>query len=181
MSSSRLLRIGIISDTHAHLDPRIADILRECDMAIHAGDIMGKHVLDQIQPAGQVIAVRGNNDTRAQWQIDHHADLHGLDDRAYLDLPGGRIVVLHGHEQWTEQGLHAALRELFPDVRLIIYGHSHKLVCDLDAMPWVINPGAAGRVRTHGGPSCLVLNVSKEHWHIDTIRFPGAGYPPDHG
>lgn len=176
MPISKSLRIGIISDTHSHLDPRIADILRECDMAVHAGDIMGKHVLEAMQPAGgEVVAVRGNNDIRGQWQADHHADLYRLENEVYLDLPGGRAVVLHGHEQWTEQGLHDVLREQFPDVRLIIYGHSHKLVCDLDSIPWVINPGAAGRVRTHGGPSCLVLEASEDHWRIDTIRFTEAG------
>lgn len=176
MTGSKILRIGIISDTHSHLDARIADILRQCDMAIHAGDVMGKHVLDAIQPAGgEVVAVRGNNDTHAQWAMEHHDALEQLDHEVYLDLPGGKAVVLHGHEQWTEHGLHDNLRQQFPDVRVIIYGHSHKLVCDLEHYPWVINPGAAGRVRTHGGPSCLVLEASEDHWQIDTIRFAEAG------
>lgn len=176
MSAPNRTRVGIISDTHSHLDPRIADVLRGCDIAVHAGDIMGKHVLDAMRPAGgEIIAVRGNNDTRVQWQAEHHEALHALGFEARLDLPGGQAIVLHGHEHWTEQGLHDVLRERFPHVRLIIYGHSHKLVCDLDTFPWVINPGAAGRIRTHGGPSCLILDASEDDWQIDTIRFAEAG------
>lgn len=175
MPAQNRTRVGIISDTHSHLDPRIAEVLRDCDIAVHAGDIMGKHILDAMQPAGgEVIAVRGNNDTQAQWHTDHHDVLHEIDFEAVLDLPGGQAIVLHGHEQWTEQGLHEVLREQFPQVRLIIYGHSHKLVCDLESSPWVINPGAAGRIRTHGGPSCLILDASEDDWQIDTIRFAEA-------
>jgi predicted phosphodiesterase len=63
------------------------------------------------------------------------------------------------------------LRQRHPDARLIVYGHSHRLCCDLDAQPWVVNPGAAGRARTFGGASCLVLRIQDNGWHIEAYRF----------
>ncbi|HEY5790682.1 MAG TPA: metallophosphoesterase family protein, partial [Gammaproteobacteria bacterium] len=62
------LRVALVSDTHGHLDPRVAAIVERCDLAVHAGDVGGMAVLAQLQPRlGRVIAVRGNNDTPREW------------------------------------------------------------------------------------------------------------------
>jgi hypothetical protein len=34
-----------------------------------------------------------------------------------------------------------------------------------------LNPGAAGKARTFGGPSCLILHVSPNNWHLETVRI----------
>ena len=44
-------------------------------------------------------------------------------------------------------------------------------IIDQQAEPWVINPGASGKVRTHGGPSCFILHANEEEWIIETILF----------
>jgi len=168
MSSTR---IGIISDTHGFLDPRIAELISSCDIAIHAGDIMGKHILDIMNPRDKVIAIRGNNDNEFIWDSSEHATLETLEHVAHVELPSGTLVVVHGHMHGGNHPSHAVMRQKFPDARAIIYGHSHKMVCDTDESPWVINPGAAGETRTHGGPSCLILEVSEECWNIESVRF----------
>ncbi|WP_257388244.1 metallophosphoesterase family protein, partial [Tahibacter caeni] len=81
------------------------------------------------------------------------------------DLPGGRLVVVHG-DRWPARGRHAALRRAYPAARAVVYGHSHRLVVDTDALPWVLNPGAAGRARTNGGPSCLLLHATAQAWRV---------------
>jgi hypothetical protein len=54
---------------------------------------------------------------------------------------------------------------------MIVYGHTHKRITDQSAEPWVVNPGAAGNVRTKGGPSCLILHASENSWELETIVF----------
>ena len=165
-------RIGIISDTHGYLDPRIAEVISGCDLAIHAGDIMGQHVLEQMQPrSGEVVAVRGNNDNETVWNSDEHAKLSTLDHVANIKLQGGSLVVVHGHLHGGNHPKHSVMRHQFPEARTIVYGHSHKMICDMESTPWVVNPGAAGQTRTRGGPSCLILEVSANDWNIETIRF----------
>lgn len=172
MTSTSVNRIAIISDTHGVLDPRIADVIASCDVAIHAGDIMGQHVLAQMKPRqGQVIAIRGNNDNALIWDIEEHATLETLEHIGHLALPGGTLVVVHGHMHGGNHPDHAIMREQFPDARVIVYGHSHRMVCDTDTLPWVINPGAAGETRNKGGPSCLVLDISEQDWKVESIRF----------
>lgn len=166
-------RVGIISDTHGKLDPRIAEVLEDCDIAVHAGDIMCHSVLKDMKPkSGKVIAVRGNNDTREKWSQQHSAMLSEIDFEANFLLPGGKVEVVHGHLHGRPASLHDRLRETFSQARLIIYGHSHRLVCDTSTEPWVVNPGAAGKIRTFGGPSCLILEASNEKWQINEVKFP---------
>lgn len=173
MNKTAVMRIGIVSDTHGHLDPRIAAFIEDCDIAVHAGDIMGQNVLEQLRPrSGQVVAVRGNNDIEQVWHADEHPALDTIGDEASFEAPGGHIVVVHGHCHGGDHPQHDQLRESFPHARAIVYGHSHKMVCDLEASPWVMNPGAAGRIRTRGGPSCLLLEASHDTWQVSEHRFP---------
>jgi len=165
-------RVLIVSDTHGQLHPGVAALARSCDIAVHAGDIGDLAVIHALRPRlRRTIAVLGNNDTRAKWSAQQHAVLDSIPLCARLELAGGTLVVEHGHHAGRVATRHQALRERYPEARLIVYGHSHRLCCDLDAPPWVVNPGAAGTARTFGGASCLVLNVRDARWRIETHRF----------
>lgn len=159
--------VAVVSDTHAHLDPRIIEVIRECDIAIHAGDICGADILDKMQPkTGQVIAVTGNNDPFC------HITNTKLPDVLSIDLPGGKITIEHGHLHGAHKPCHDSLRKAHADAKVIVYGHTHKKIIDKSTTPWVVNPGAAGNTRTHGGPSCLVITCSEDkEWDIQKYRF----------
>lgn len=175
MSASLRLRVALLSDTHGELDTRIAERVAQCDYAVHAGDVGNAAVLAALQPRqGQVLAVRGNNDIPAKWPRSDLEVLDALPDKRLLELPGGLLAVVHGHRAGGARERHARLRRQFPDARVIVYGHSHRLICDQDAPIWVLNPGAAGRARTFGGPSCLILQVSERTWRVDVVRFPNV-------
>lgn len=165
--------VAIVSDTHGFLDARIERVIHACDFAVHAGDILGAHVLRAIRPRREkVVAVAGNNDIADKWPEADRDVVDALPRVAEVDLPAGRLVVEHGDRHGHHAPRHDLLRRAHPDARAIVYGHSHKLICDQDDDPWVLNPGAAGRVRTYGGPSCLVLSASSKEWKVETYRFP---------
>ena len=54
--------VGVISDTHGVLDPRAFAALADCDVIIHAGDICGPGILEELRILAPVIAVLGNCD-----------------------------------------------------------------------------------------------------------------------
>lgn len=169
------LRVALLSDTHGVLDARIAERVSQCDCAVHAGDIGNASVLAALQPrGGQVLAVRGNNDTAAKWPPADRALLDTLPESALLELPGGILAVVHGHRAGGTAERHTRLRRQFPTARSVVYGHSHRLVCDQSDPVWVLNPGAAGRARTCGGPSCLILHAGSRAWRVEILRFPAA-------
>lgn len=164
------ITVGILSDSHGYLDERIRDTVNGCDYIVHAGDIFNAQIIEQLQPKKNLIAVAGNNDYPAAWKAEDVEIVRALPDKNTLSLPGGLLVVEHGHRLGNHPD-HAQLRADHADARLIVYGHTHHRIIDQQTEPWVVNPGASGKVRTHGGPSCLILTTNKNHWHIETILF----------
>lgn len=165
------VRAALVADTHGFLDPRIAALVKGCDIVLHGGDIGSADVLAQLQPrAGRVYAVLGNNDVAQKWPEDQRELLLSIPWEAHVALPGGELVLVHGHRLPAARR-HQRLRARFPHARAICYGHSHLIAEDRDALPWVLNPGAAGRVRTYGGPSCMVLIAAEAGWQIERHRF----------
>jgi putative phosphoesterase len=166
------MNVGILSDTHCHLDERILDAMQECNVIVHAGDIGNQNILERLQiKKRKIVAVRGNNDEPRKWPRHQHAFLHALPFEQTLELPGGDLVVVHGHKQRSAAHRHQQLRARYPWARAIVYGHSHRLVLDQAQEPWVLNPGAAGKARTYGGPSCILLHINRTGWQVKSIRF----------
>lgn len=160
--------VGILSDSHGYLDPRIADTVNQCDYIVHAGDIFNAHVLEQLKPGKKLVAVAGNNDHPSFWKQEESHIVSNLPPKSELLLPGGQLVVEHGHRLGNRPD-HQQLRSDYKSARIIVYGHTHHRAIDQNVEPWVVNPGASGKVRTHGGPSCMVLHASEEEWKIETI------------
>lgn len=176
---SQLVTALILSDSHGILDPRVAELSRRCDIAVHAGDVMGGSVPGALQPrSGEVIAVREKNDVEHEWRGDNCSLLAGLPDRHLVDLPGGRLAVEHGQRIRDARGTHRRLRRNNRGAGAIAYGHTRERVCDTATDPWVPNPGTSGRVRTHGGPSCRMLTPPRRRWQVQEFCFGTAAGAP---
>lgn len=171
------MRLALLADTHGFVDPRIADLVTECDVAVHAGDVGGADVLLSLQPKEQVIAVRGNNDVPEKWPPHEQHVLENLPRETRVPLPGGDLVVLHGDESISVAARHEAFRRRYPEAKAVVYGHTHVQSVDQSTEPWILNPGAAGRTRTHGGPACLVVDCQDGGWTVETVQLPARKYP----
>jgi putative phosphoesterase len=170
------MRVAIVSDTHGFVAPEILETVAGCDVAVHAGDVGGAQVLRALRACvDKVLAVGGNNDIASKWPPGEATVLTRLARELYLALPGGDLVVVHGHDTGTGPQRHRRLRRRYADARAIVYGHSHRLVFDRAEIPWVLNPGAAGRTRTYGGASCLILAAGKATWKIELVRGNAKG------
>ena len=164
--------VVLLSDTHGYLDPRIAQLIDDRDIVVHAGDVGCGEVLRALeQRAATVVAVAGNNDTAGKWPRDESDLVATLPRETALQLCGRELVVIHGHQHGSASSRHDWLRRRYPQAKAIVYGHSHRLVIDRQREPWVLNPGAAGRARTYGGPSCLLLRAHAHAWQIECHRF----------
>lgn len=172
-NKAKEVRVAITSDTHSVLDENIAAEVAQCDVVLHAGDICGNHVLDELASlCDQVIAVTGNNDVVSKgWRPDFSGSPELLPQSVLIELPGGNIAMEHGHRLGNSPS-HDALRAHWPNAKIIVYGHTHKQLWDKAVEPWVINPGAAGETRTQGGASCAILIASEGHWDVELKKFP---------
>lgn len=165
-------RVALVSDTHGDLEPRIVKVVERCRLVVHAGDIGCGAVLDTLaHPDRRVAAVRGNNDVASKWDPGEHGRLDELPWEATLSMPGGKLAVTHGHQVMGVERRHAWLRERYPDARVVVYGHTHWRCIDRSARPWIVNPGVAGRSRTFGGPSLVVIDIDGSRWRLRTAHF----------
>lgn len=122
-------RIGLISDTHGRLRAEALAFLRGSDHIVHAGDIVGPHILRELAAIAPVTAVRGNND-RGAWA-------QALPETACLQVGGVLLYVLHDLGE-------LAIDPVAAGVRVVVSGHSHKPLIAERAGVLHINPGSAG-------------------------------------
>ncbi|MFK5984593.1 MAG: metallophosphoesterase family protein [Pseudomonadota bacterium] len=167
------LDVAIVSDTHGDIVTDVTDLVKQCDIVIHAGDIGNMAVLEQLQPKlKHVLAVAGNNDKLYLWQVKDWDIVRKLPRKLDISLSGGVISVEHGDAHDVNKPSHKSLRDAHQFSRAVIYGHTHHQVIDeVEPDLWVVNPGASGTTRTHGGASCLKLSISENDWKIEAYRF----------
>ena len=140
--------IGLISDTHGLVRPDVHDALAGVSLILHAGDVGGDDVLDELTQIAPVLAVRGNTDPPGE---PH------LPDVIERTIGGVTIHVSHGHEVGSPTP--AALLEAYA-AQVIVYGHTHRqLITTVDART-VVNPGAAGARRFKLQPSVARMTIA---------------------
>jgi uncharacterized protein len=123
--------VGVISDTHGLLRPEAMDALRGCDLILHAGDIGGPEILEELSRLAPVIAVRGNVDDGAEaWSKK-------LPQTAVAELGDTLIYLLHNRQQLD-------LDPAVAGMRAVVYGHSHKPMQEIVKGVLYFNPGSAG-------------------------------------
>lgn len=142
------LRIGLISDTHGLLRPDVHRALAGVSMILHAGDVCGDEILDELNLIAPTQAVYGNCDE--PWNAR-------LVERLDLEVGGVRIHVSHGHELGRPKP--SAVAAAY-DADVCVYGHTHKQVIERVDGRLIVNPGAAGPRRFDLVPCVAVLTIA---------------------
>jgi putative phosphoesterase len=141
--------IGLISDTHGLVRPEIFGALAGVDLILHAGDVGGAPVLDELRGIAPVYAVYGNTDPPGDPALRASVD---------LVLEGVSVHVSHGHELGGSPTPERLLARYTADV--IVYGHTHKPLVERVGPRLVVNPGAAGARRFQLQPSVARLTIT---------------------
>ena len=58
------MKIGLLSDTHSYLDPKVLEHFKACDEIWHAGDIGNVSVVNELEKYKPLKAVYGNIDDK---------------------------------------------------------------------------------------------------------------------
>jgi putative phosphoesterase len=138
------MRVGVISDTHNLLRPKVLELLAGCERILHAGDVGDLAVLDALRRIAPVDAIRGNTDsgpTAAELPEVLLGDLESLPFR-----------MVHRREDVDPRWL--------KDSRLVIFGHSHRPELAWHGSCLLLNPGACGHRRFHLPLTLAILRVA---------------------
>ncbi|MEU0300669.1 metallophosphoesterase [Streptomyces sp. NPDC006175] len=160
------MRLLLTSDTHVpkrarELPAPLLGALDAADVVVHAGDWVDAATLDLFESrARRLVGVFGNNDgpelrTR-------------LDEVARAELDGLRLGVVH--ETGTSQGRERRCAARFPDLDVLVFGHSH--------IPWdtvapgglrLLNPGSPTDRRRQ--PSCTYMTAQVAGGELVDVRL----------
>ncbi len=149
-------RIGILSDTHSYLHPRLFEFFRDVDELWHAGDIGDLATYERLDSFRPLRAVYGNIDGR---------EIRKVCPR-YLSfaMEGVKVLMTHigGYPGRYDRYALTLIEQEKPG--LFICGHSHilKVMFDQRHSFLYINPGAAGRSGMHRSVTMVRLTVEGE-------------------
>ncbi|PKO14522.1 hypothetical protein CVU37_14375 [candidate division BRC1 bacterium HGW-BRC1-1] len=148
-----MTRIGLISDTHGYLNPKVLDLFAQVQYILHAGDVGEDHILDTLESMAPTFAVSGNTDG---------IPIVRRPLRFSGELGGVRICMTHGHLLDSgDSNLSAYLMFQEDKPGVIVQGHTHipqnKLISDV----LFVNPGSASRSRSGAeNPSVAILEIA---------------------
>lgn len=150
-----MIKIGLISDTHSFLDPKVFEVFKDVDEIWHAGDIGDISVADQLNAFKPFYAVYGNIDDKTV-RMDYPLNL-------VLQREGLKILMTHigGYPGNYEPKARRKIEEEQPDI--FICGHSHILRVAKDPKynnMLAMNPGAAGVHGFHKVKTLLRFNLN---------------------
>ena len=102
------MRVAVIADTHGLIRQETVDFIEGCDAVIHAGDVDTPDIYEKLKSQKPFYLVRGNND--GGWA-------GRLPEALRFELEKVPIFLIHNRRD---------NREIEEDVKLVVFGHSHK-------------------------------------------------------
>lgn len=142
------MKIGVISDTHDFLDPRIKDLFAGVDHILHAGDIGTVWITFELEQIAPVTAVFGNTDAGLSFK-----------ETEVVTLGGKKFLVHHiVNPHAPDEELQRKIIKAKPDV--VVFGHTHRhFDQDVKGIRF-FNPGYSGRPKLSQSRSVAVLEVN---------------------
>jgi hypothetical protein len=161
-SSGKRVLIGVISDTHGYLDPRVAKVFEGVTHIIHAGDIMDPATLKALERIAPVTAVAGNMDA---------GKLGHLPREVAGEVGGISFIVGHKRKRLVKRLAAGKIAGVPGDgpPDLLVFGHDH-----LSAVQWVegtayVNPGTASSPHEEDDDPTVVVIAAEDYGF--SVRF----------
>lgn len=141
------MKIGVISDTHGHLDPRVEKIFTGVDHILHAGDIGFASIILELEMVAPVTAVLGNCDSDIGYRLTETVELakkkflvhHIINPRDLSETAASRIAKDR------------------PDA--VVFGHTHKRFAETLNGVLYFNPGYSGKPKSGADRSVAILHL----------------------
>ena len=154
------MKLGIISDTHGFLDPRIETLFAGVDHILHAGDVGDPLIELELKFIAPVTMVLGNNDQGMSFK---ETEMVTLADKKFL---------LHHivNPRALSDSVQTLLRRHRPDV--VVFGHSHKMFAETLDGVFFFNPGYAGKPKFGAERSVALLRLDGTALRHEFIPLP---------
>ena len=144
------MKIGVISDTHDFLDPRVEKIFSGVNHIFHAGDIGSPMLILELQFIAPVTAVQGNCDTGPGYR---HTETVELDQKKFLihHIVNPYVLTKAAGDAIAREAPHA-----------VIFGHTHRKFAETVNGIFYFNPGYAGKPKFGAERSVAILHLDEK-------------------
>ncbi len=164
------MTIGLLSDTHGWLHPRLFYHFNGCDEIWHAGDIGNIDTADKLAAFKPFRAVYGNTDDSNVRKV--------YKEHLMFEAEGLRVWLTHigGTPGNYDKRVKPMIYDDPPDI--FICGHSHiaKVMHDEKAGFLYVNPGAAGYNGFHKFMTIIRFRIDDKHIHdLELIELGERG------
>jgi uncharacterized protein len=158
--------IAVLADTHMpkgdrRMPERCAELLREAEAVLHAGDFFAVPTLREINAIcpGPIHAVHGNVD---------EAELRAaLPETLEVEFDGARVAMIH--DAGPSKGRLERMRRRFPDAHAVVFGHSHLPLHEEADGFQIFNPGSPTERRRAPQHSMGLLTVAAGKPHFEHV------------
>ncbi|WP_421870894.1 metallophosphoesterase family protein [Marinoscillum sp.] len=164
------MKIGLISDTHSYLDPKVFDYFQQVDEIWHAGDIGTLALLEQLEAFKPTVAVFGN--------IDGHEVREATPEDQIFVREGVKVLMTHIAAKPPRYNPRVQKLIQAHQPNLLICGHSHILKVQPDPANNLLfmNPGAAGIHGFHQVKTLLRFDlVSGKPKNLEVVELGKRG------
>ena len=143
--------IGVVSDTHGYLNPKVPELLAGVEHILHAGDIGDAGIIAELAKIAPVTTVRGNNDRTGPESL--------FPEEVTVELDGWNFFLTH--EVKVPKGPDDPSMETYrkAGADVVVFGHSHIALQRQIGTVLFFNPGAAGKRRFKVVPSIGILKL----------------------
>lgn len=163
-----MVQIGLMSDTHSFLDPKVYEHFADCDEIWHAGDFGSVDLIDELKAFKPLRGVYGN--------IDGHKIRAEFPENLFFEIEGYKVFMTHigGYPGRYNPRVKPLLQSHQPN--LFITGHSHilKVMPDKQLGLLHINPGACGNSGWHKVKTLVRFRI--DSGKIDNLQVIEIGY-----
>lgn len=151
------MKIGLISDTHGFLDPKVPELFAGVEHILHAGDIGHASLILELEEIAPVTAVLGNTDDGLHFR-----------ETEVVELAGHKFLVHHIVDvREPAEGIRDRIAKDRPDV--VVFGHTHKPFNQTLNGTLYFNPGYAGKQRFNLERSVAILQCDAGHLSADYL------------
>ncbi len=151
------MKIGVISDTHGFLDPKVPGFFAGVGHILHAGDIGFASIILELEEIAPVTAVLGNNDSGLAFK-----------ETEVVELAKRKFLVHHiVYPPAPSDKLKARIAREQPDA--VIFGHTHKRFCETIGGILFLNPGYSGKPKFGIESSVAILHCDEKEIHAEFL------------
>lgn len=153
------MKIGIISDTHNYLDPKVEKIFSGVEHILHAGDVGQPKIILELEQIAPVTAVLGNTDSDTT-----------LRQTEVVELAGRKFLIHHIVDPGSPSDIFQSRFDLVkPDV--VVFGHTHRQFNQMVGKTLFLNPGPACKKRFNESRSVVLLHCDGKELRVEFKPF----------